>query len=74
MPNRNGPTHHGNGPSETFVRARSRPPNQNTCLGTAMYTERYMQPSPAQPSPGHRLGFAVGACLFPLAEPGHSRE
>lgn len=26
----------------------------------------------AQPSPGQKLGFVVGACLFP--EPGHSRE
>lgn len=73
MPNRNMPhPTHGNGPSETFARARSRPQKYKNVLeflGTPSGTC-----SPAQPRPGPGLGFAacVGACLFP--EPGHSRR
>lgn len=73
MPNRQWapPTTRGDGPSETFARARSRPQNTKLPL-ICQYSDRYMQPSPAQPSPDRKLGFAVGACLFP--EPGHSRR
>lgn len=66
MPNRNGPTP-GSGPSETFVEIS--PPTSKMVLELPCTTAGTC--SPAQPSPGNKLGFVVGACLFP--EPGHSR-
>lgn len=49
MPDRNGPTDPWERSIKDICQGKISPPKIQKCLGTAMYSGRHMQPSPAQP-------------------------
>lgn len=69
MPDRTGPTDPWERSIKDIRQGKISPPKYRNVLELPCTPAGTC--SPAQPSPGRKLGTVVGACLFP--EPGHSR-